>query len=92
MQKLKLKFVYWLNKKFPGRYCWADCVAWAFSKRRNPFKISDSSGCKRESETHSSDSCYCGGWVKGKCFDLLSEKEQAALRIKHLETESEMPF
>jgi len=80
MTRLKIKFVSWFNDRYRGKYCWADCVAWAYSKRLNPFKIDSSKGCEIESKEHSTNLCYCGGWKDGKCFALLPKEEQEKIR------------
>ena len=94
--KLKLKFVSWFDAKYPGKYCWDDCVAWAYSPRRfNPYKIENSKGCETESKTHDTESCYCGGWVNGKCYALLTEQEKSIMlaeREKQLEFNDDLPF
>lgn len=93
MFRLKLKFIKWFHSKFPGKYCWADCVAWAYSKSWNPFTVDRSEGCKKESTEHSTKSCYCGGWQKGKCFDLLSKEDQEKIVAGKYEIVSEQsPF
>ena len=77
----KLKFATWWDNINSGKYCWADCVSWAFSPEEwNPFKISSSKGCEIESIEHEHESCYCGGWNKGVCFSLLSTDEQKKIR------------
>lgn len=77
LQKRKLSFVSKFHHKHKGQYCWADCVAWAFNYSRfNPFRIDKSKSCEIESQTHETEMCYCGGWEKGKCWDLLSKPEQ----------------
>lgn len=86
----------WFHSKlYPGKYCWADCVSWAFSPTRfNPFEIQTSGGCEVESKEHEHEACYCGSWYKGVCFDTLSKKEQQAIRDeqkKELENEK-LPF
>lgn len=94
---LKLKIATWLDKKYPGKYCWAACVAWAYNyDSLNPFKIDSSKACKIESITHPHKLCYCGGWENGKCFALLPKEEQKEI-IEKLEKESkespaELPF
>lgn len=71
----KIKFVTWFSRLFPGKYCWTECVSWAYSSSAfNPFKIEKSNGCRTESLDK--ESCYCGQWYKGKCFSLLSDEEQ----------------
>ena len=86
LQKRKLRFVTWLDKKYPGKYCWADCVSWSIDTGAfNPFKIDRSGGCLLESIEHSTGACYCGAWIDGKCFDLLSEQERKEI-TDHLET------
>jgi len=77
-----MRFASWWHNQFPGKYCWADCVSWVFDwKRFNPFRIEKAGGCKIESETYPFN-CYCGCWINGKCWDLLSEKEQHAIIAK----------
>lgn len=81
LKKRKLRFVYWFDKKFPGKYCWADCVSWAFNSGAfNPFKIGNAQACKTESEIDAYyHQCYCGGWSKGKCWALLTDEERNAI-------------
>ena len=80
LQKRKLHFISWFDEKYPGKYCWADCVAWSFNTSAfNPFKIDSSRACEIESETIECGSCYCGGWNQGKCWDLLSKEERKAI-------------
>lgn len=90
----KLTFVRWFHSKHPGKYCWADCVSYAFSSSSiNPFKIQSAIGCKKESLEHSCKACYCGAWSQGKCFDLLSKEEQNLLRIRiKNKVSSQLPF
>lgn len=93
--KRKLHFVAWFDKKFPGKYCWADCVSWAFDWRCfNPFKIGRAEGCKIESEQYP-HCCYCGKWSNGKLWQGLSKEERNAIRgmeeIVHSEDE-DLPF
>lgn len=76
MLKIKLKFISWFHAKFPGKYCWADCVAWGYSKRWNPFKIESSKGCEFESISHPNKTCYCGGWQDGNCWEKMSKDEK----------------
>lgn len=94
LEKRKLCFASWLHAKRPGKYCWADCVTWAMaSQRMNPFKIDNAEGCKRESMDHEHKMCYCGGWMNGKCYDLMSREEQQ--KLKHetdLPVEEKIPF
>lgn len=88
MIRFKLRFIGWFHSKFPAKYCWADCVSWAYSKRWNPFKIDKAKACEIESVTHSCEQCYCGAWNRGKCWDLISEKEREALRQSETELSS----
>ncbi len=98
--KLKLKFIIWFHSFFAGKYCWAECVAWAYSPTRiNPFLIQKSFPCAQESEDDQIQACYCGSWQNGVCFDTLSKKQQemkrAEMRIVHeLEAgyPSDLPF
>ena len=77
LERLKFKYVEWLDRSFPGKYCWADCVCWAISSSRlNPFKIDSSQGCNIESITHPCKLCYCGGWQNGRCWDLMTQEER----------------
>lgn len=94
LQKRKLKFIQWFYSKFPGKYCWADCVAWSFSATRfNPLKVDSSRGCMIESVTHDSGMCYCSGWNKGQCYDLLSEAEKRAVKEEYKEVDlTQIPF
>jgi hypothetical protein len=79
IRPFKLWFVAILNDRWPERYCWADCVAFAFSPERyNPFKIECSTGCIIESKDMKA--CYCGQFADGKCFGRLSEAEQEQIR------------
>jgi len=79
--KRKLSFAGWLHHKFKGKYCWADCVGWAYNPARlNPFKIENSNACCEESKTHSTNMCYCGGWNNGVCYDLLSKEEKQKMK------------
>jgi len=81
IQSKKLKFIVWFDAKNPGKYCWADCVSWAFSPTQwNPFDIGSSEGCEIESKEHSHKTCYCGGWMNGVCFAKLSKAEQQKIR------------
>lgn len=68
-ERLKLKFITWFDGVFKNKYCWADCVAWSFGKRWNPFKIEK--GCRHESEAP----CYCGRFYKGKAIDEMTVEE-----------------
>jgi len=78
-----MKFINWFYKKFPGKYCWTDCVSWAYaSERWNPFKIDRPTGCATESKEHPTKACYCGCWMNGKCWDLLSKEEQEKIKNK----------
>lgn len=74
--KIKLRLAYILYWLFPKKFCWADCVSWAYSRRW--FGIDSSNGCKKESEGNKT--CYCGLWVNGKFFPSLSKDEQEILR------------
>lgn len=77
LSKRKLRFVQWWDDKYPGKYCWADCVSWAFNPYSfNPFKIADSGACEIESKEHQHKMCYCGGWDNGVCFAKLPTEEQ----------------
>ena len=81
----KLSFVRWFDNFFKGKYCWTDCVGWAFdSERFNPFKIDTSKGC--EADSRENELCYCGGWKKGVCFAKLSKKEQGKIRQNENQT------
>jgi hypothetical protein len=81
IEKHKLKFVSWFDNLFKGKYCWTDCVSFAFSPERfNPFRIESSKGCEIESIKHQHKLCYCGGWQNGKCFAKLSKEEQNKIR------------
>lgn len=93
LRERKLKIAAWVDKKYPGKYCWADCVIWAYSPYKfNPFKIDKSDACKKESIEHSCKLCYCGGWNNGVCFALLPQEERDRLTAEYhaeskLETE-----
>lgn len=92
MLSIKLKFVRWFHSKFPAKYCWADCVAWAYSRNRfNPFRIDKATACDLESREGDNGMCYCGGWNKGQCFDKLSKEEREAYRNKITETDTTKP-
>lgn len=93
-EKLKLKFITWFHSKFPGKYCWADCVSWSFSPYRfNPFKVDSTKACEIESINHSTGGCYCGNWSNGKCWDKLSvqEKEEFINNNKSMHPD-DLPF
>jgi hypothetical protein len=96
LYKAKLGFISWFHPRYPGKYCWADCVSWAISPYKfNPFRIDNAVGCKNESETHSTRSCYCGGWNNGKCFDLLTEKQKQIARDDYYagpDKKDDLPF
>lgn len=69
----KLKFILWFTKRFPGKYCWAECVSFAYgSGQWNPFKVMDSKGCEAASKKEMA--CYCGQWCEGKCDDKENKK------------------
>lgn len=92
IEKKKMRFVTWWFGLFPGKYCWADCVTWAFSpKRYNPFNIDTSKGCEEESKTHEHESCYCGNWNAGKCWDKYSKAEQKAITDEIDKQRAEQP-
>lgn len=77
LEKKKLQFISWFHSKFPGKYCWVDCVAWSFNPRKfNPFRVDSAKACQTESETHDTLMCYCGGWQEGKCWDKLTAQEK----------------
>jgi len=80
--KVKLKFINWFFNLFPDKYCWADCVSWAYSNRINPFKISSSLPCKIESKEHEHNLCYCGGWTNGKCYHTLPKIEKDRIQAE----------
>lgn len=94
---LKLRFIgFFHSKLFPGKYCWADCVSWAYGRKRwNPFRIDSSRGCKTESKEREHHACYCGGWKDGQCYDLMT-KEQRQEYIDHAnkvhEEKDDLPF
>lgn len=98
LEHKKLKFVRWFSALFPGKYCWADCVSWSFSRGRfNPFRIDGTKGCEIESKEHSTGHCYCGGWQDGQCWDKLSKAEQDKIKADRLadysdSTGDELPF
>lgn len=80
IEKKKLKFVKWFHSLQPHKYCWTDCVAFAYSPTRlNPFKIDNSIGCKIESESNC-ENCYCGSWYKGECWDKMSKEKQNKIK------------
>ena len=78
----RLKFIQLFDRIFKNKYCWADCVSWAFNgslfsneiKPVNPFKIDSSKNCRKESE--GGNTCYCGRFWDGFAFDELSKEEQ----------------
>lgn len=81
IEKKKLKFVKWFHSFQPHKYCWTDCVAFAYSPFRiNPFKIDAPIGCKIDSET--SNHCYCGSWYKGECWDKMTKEKQANIKTE----------
>lgn len=90
----KLKFIRWFHSLFPGKYCWTDCVAWAYSKTRwNPFKIDGSKGCEVESIEHQVKACYCGSWKDGKCWEKLPQIERdVIITERECETIEHLPF
>lgn len=97
LESAKLKFVKWFSDQYSGKYCWADCVMWAYNATRfNPYKIDKATGCAQESIDHDTQSCYCGGWNSGQCWDLLSKKDQDAenekRKIELQEVEDHLPF
>lgn len=76
---LKLKFMFWFYDQIPKKYCWADCVSWAFDTESfNPFKIGRSGGCCTESKERIA--CYCGCWVEGKHTTEITDKEMEETR------------
>lgn len=91
----KMKFISWFHNLYPDKYCWTDCVGWAFrSDSFNPFRIENARGCEIESIQHEHQCCYCGGWQSGKCFSKLSDEEQEKMRNR-FEKEKEisgLPF
>ncbi len=94
LERRKLNFIRWFHSKFPDKYCWADCVSWSYSPYKfNPFRIDSAKGCQIESTTHSTNSCYCGGWNNGKCFDKLTQAEKDEIRKGITETPAiDLPF
>jgi hypothetical protein len=79
LESKKLKFVRLLNHYFPNRFCWTDCVAWSYnSESFNPFSIDRPIGCRIDSQKN--EACYCGQFVKGKCWSELSESQKEELR------------
>lgn len=63
LHKTKLCFITWLDSRLPNRFCWTDCVGWAFDPMAfNPFKLRRPVGCKLD------DHCYCGRYVFGEKF------------------------
>ncbi len=94
LERKKLKFIVWFHSKFPNKYCWADCVVWAFSpKKLNPFSIDSANACEAESKTHSTSMCYCGNWREGKCYDKLSKEEKEILsNNSKKESADDLPF
>lgn len=90
----KIRFISLFHAKRPGKYCWADCVAWAYNSGRfNPYRIDKSVGCEFESLTHDSKMCYCGGWNNGKCWDSLStEEKDKVIAENKIELPEGVPF
>lgn len=81
LERKKIRFVSWFDSVFPGKYCWAECVSWAFNcYNLNPFTIERSKGCKQESIDHEHKMCYCGGWQGGKCWALLTDEQQNKIK------------
>ncbi len=79
----KLKFISWFHSKFPGKYCWADCVMWSMHPYKfNPFRVDKSKACEIESIEHDCKACYCGGWDNGKCWDLLPKEERESIKAE----------
>ncbi len=68
LRTYKLKFIQHFDSLFKNRYCWADCVSWAFSNKWNPFKIEK--GCRSDKEL-----CYCGRFYNGRATDEMTEEE-----------------
>lgn len=66
MRRIKLKIAHWLYDMFPKRFCWAELVAWSYSKKVFPKwdKNNEGDGCKTASEKE--ECCYCGCWFNGK--------------------------
>ena len=79
LQPAKLAVAHRLHAAYPTRFCWADCVAYAYScESLNPLKIDGCGGCKKESiET---GNCYCGQWCNGRSWSELSEVEKLEAR------------
>lgn len=92
LENKKLRFASWWFDRDRSKYCWADCVMWAFSQYRfNPWKIDTSKGCELESKDHQCKACYCGIWQDGICdpeppiaFEVTKEELQQAV--------DELPF
>lgn len=62
----KLRFISWWYNRNRRKYCWPDCVSWAYNPYRiNPFIIDSCRGCQIESEFSQSASCWCGAWNNG---------------------------
>ncbi len=80
---LKLKFVSWFHMKHPGKYCWADCVSWAFSKRWNPYKIKKTESCAILSK--GIYQCDCGCYVNGVCWDKMSQAQRDRILVERQE-------
>lgn len=82
VKKRRLKFIQVFDRLFKNKYCWADCVSWAFNgslfsnsiRPISPFKIDSSESCRKESEGW--NTCYCGRFCNGFAFDELSKEEQ----------------
>jgi len=75
----KLRLAQFLHDKFPARFCWADCVSYAYGVFYfNPLKIQGCKGCKIESEQNTA--CYCGQWCNGRLWRDLTPTEQSEAR------------
>ena len=68
-ENLRFKLAYFLDRG--EKHCWADLALFGMGYGLlKVFKLGGKA-CKRESETHSCETCYCGKFYKGR----LSTKE-----------------
>lgn len=84
-QKLRLRFIYFFDSVFKNKFCWADCVSWAFNfkvKKFNPFNIDLAKTCREESEEYGT--CYCGRFYQGLAVSDLNASELIKARNHEL--------
>lgn len=77
VHKIRFALVSLIDEVFRNRFCWADCVSWAFNyrvKKWNPFNIELAKTCREESE-ESESACYCGRFYKGIPVDEFTREE-----------------